>query len=41
MDSVANGKGEPMSELIEIVLVALACPLALLLVIGEDGEADE
>lgn len=34
-------KGEPMSDLIEIVLIALACPLALPLVIEKDGEQDE
>ena len=34
-------KGEPMSKLIEIVLVALACPLALPFVIKKEGEADD
>ena len=29
-----------MSELIEIVLIALACPLALPFVIKKEGEAD-
>ena len=30
-----------MSELIEIVLVALACPLVLPFVLKKEGEADE
>ena len=33
-------KGEPMSELIEIVLVALACPLALPFAIKKEGGAE-
>lgn len=31
-------KGEPMSELIEIVLVALACPLVLPFVLKKEGD---
>jgi len=34
-------KGEPMNDLIEIVLIALACPLVLPFVIKKEGEADE
>ena len=30
-----------MNDLIEIILVALACPLALPFVIKKEGEADE
>ena len=30
-----------MSDLIEIVLIALACPLALPFVIEKDGDEDE
>lgn len=41
MDFALWRKGEPMSKLIEIVLVALACPLALPFVIKKEGEADD
>ena len=34
-------KGEPMNDLIEIILVALACPLVLPFVIKKEGESDE
>ena len=41
MDFAPKRKGEPMSDLIEIILVALACPLVLPFVIKEEGEANE
>lgn len=34
-------KGEPMNDLIEIVLIALACPLVLPFVTKKEGGADE
>ena len=34
-------KGEPMSDLIEIILIALACPLVLPFVIKKEGEENE